>query len=292
LPHGADVRLPRLADVRRRAGQNDNHSKARIVGLVDLEAAKSGDRHAFDRLVAPHLDRLRAVTYRMLGHPEEAADVVQETLLRAFSRLSTFRGESSFSTWLIGIATHLSLDALRARGRWRVDAQPMSRDDCMTQGSALHGEIAGAFADPAFSFDVHEHIAFCFTCVARSLDADMQASLMLADVLDLPNQEAAALLGVTESVHRHRLSDARARMQTAFEGLCTLVSKTGVCYQCKELRDGAREDGRGPAVPSLATEPWKRRLTIVKEANLEGGHARALHDVLFRWIAAHARAEP
>jgi RNA polymerase sigma-70 factor (ECF subfamily) len=264
---------------------------------VDLQSARAGDRQAFERLVQPHMDRLRALTYRVLGHPEDAADVVQETLLRAFRQLDGFRGEASFSTWLSHIATNLCLDMLRSRGRWRVEAQPMAKDDCLEQKSPLHGELESTMSDASFVFDVHEHIAFCFTCVARTLDPHMEVALVLCDVFGLGNGEAAALIGVTEAVHRHRLAAARAQMQSAFDGLCALVNKSGVCYQCAELRDSSPASRRGPEVPALGgtgdppEERWKLRLSVVKDADLAGGRSRPLHDLLFRWIGANARAE-
>jgi RNA polymerase sigma factor (sigma-70 family) len=257
-----------------------------------LRAAIAGDRRAFESLVAPHMDRLRAATYRMLGHREDAADVVQETLLKAFRRLSTFRGESAFSTWLLHIATNQCLDLLRTRGRWRVDAQPMAKDDCIEGESSLHRDLMAAMSDASFAFDVREHIAFCFTCVARTLDAETELALLLSEVLEVGNGEAAAMLGLSESTYRHRLTEGRRTMQAAFEGLCALVNKNGACYQCKELRDIAHEDRRGPEVPDLhAPERWRRRLAIVKEADLHGGQSRALHDVLFRWISIHGARE-
>jgi RNA polymerase sigma-70 factor (ECF subfamily) len=261
---------------------------------ADLRSAQQGDSRAFERLVKPHTETLRALTYRLVGHPEDAADISQETLARAFQQVSTFRGEASFSTWLLAIATHLCLDHLRARGRWRVDAQPLAKDDCVAGASPLHGELFAAVSDPSFAFDVHEHIAFCFTCVARSLTPEMEIAIVLSELFDLGNREAAASVGVTESVFRHQLSSARKQMQDGFDGLCVLVSKTGACYQCKELRDLAPAPRRGPEPPSLGApsdpteERWRRRLTIVRDANLEGGASRALHDLLFRWISANA----
>lgn len=88
----------------------------------DLAKARTGDSRAFKRLVEPHLGRVCALAYRMLGNPDDAEDVQQETLLRAFRQLSSFRGESAFSTWLLHIASNLCLDTLRSRGRWLVGA--------------------------------------------------------------------------------------------------------------------------------------------------------------------------
>jgi RNA polymerase sigma-70 factor (ECF subfamily) len=202
------------------------------------------------------------------------------------------RGDAALSTWLLHIATNQCLDLLRQRGRWRVEAQPMAKNDCFAGESSLHGELMATLRDPGFAFDAREHIAFCFTCVARTLDAETQVALVLSDLFDVDNREAAAILGLNESAYRHRLADGRARMQAAFEGLCALVSKTGTCYQCSELRDLTPEERRGPEVPSLGgpDERWHRRLTLAKEADLEEGRSRALHDLLFKWIDTHGRA--
>jgi RNA polymerase sigma-70 factor, ECF subfamily len=260
----------------------------------DLLAALAGDSQAFQRLIKPHEGKLRALTYRLLGNPEDAADISQEALVRVFEKLATFRGDASFSTWLLSIATHLCLDHLRARARWRVDAQPLAKDDCVVGESALHHDLFAVVADPAFAFDVREHIAFCFTCVARSLTADMEVALVLSEVFDFRDAESAALLGLSESAFRHHLAAARRQMQEAFDGLCALVSKTGTCYQCKELREIAPEARRGPELPSQAElcgspdQRWRRRLAIVREGKLEDGRSRALHDLLFRWISTHA----
>jgi len=258
----------------------------------DLALALGGDSRAFERMVEPHLGRVRALACRMLGNPDDAADVQQETLLRAFRQLSTFRGEAALSTWLLHIATNLCLDTLRSRGRWRVEAQPMAKEDCMAGESSLHRDLMATVSDPGFAFDVREHIAFCFTCVARTLDAETEVALVLSELFDVADRDAAALLGMSESVYRHRLSEARRNMEHAFEGLCSLVNKAGACYQCSELRDLTPQARRGREVPSLGEheERWRRRLAIVRDADLVGGRSRALHDLLFRWIADKGRA--
>jgi len=79
----------------------------------------------------------------------------------------------------------------------------------------LHGELFAAVSDPSFAFDVHEHIAFCFTCVARSLTPEMEIAIVLSELFDLGNREAAASVGVTESVFRHSSHRRASRCRTA-----------------------------------------------------------------------------
>lgn len=80
-----------------------------------LSAAQSGDAVAFGELSGRYSKRILHTLYRMLGTREEAEDMLQETLLRAFVHLSQFRAQSSFSTWMTRIAINSALMALRKR---------------------------------------------------------------------------------------------------------------------------------------------------------------------------------
>jgi RNA polymerase sigma-70 factor (ECF subfamily) len=137
-----------------------------------------------------------------------------------------------------------------------------------------------AYAAPDFSFEVREHIAYCFACVGRSLPADEQAALVLGDVVDMAGRDAAKVLGVSESVFRHRLAAARQAMQDKYEHLCALVSKTGICHQCKGLRQISPEDKRGGPIPDI--DDFAERLAVVRRADFAGGKSGAFHDIFWR----------
>src|ERR1700756_1743941 len=78
-----------------------------------LSEAKSGDQHAFAELCLRYRGMLMNRIYRIVRHTEDTEDVLQETLLKAFQHLQTFRGTCSFSTWLVAIGTNVSLMLLR-----------------------------------------------------------------------------------------------------------------------------------------------------------------------------------
>jgi Sigma-70 region 2 len=82
-----------------------------------LERAKLGDVNAFDRLVGPYERGLFLVILRITKHREDAEDVLQEALLRAYTNIKTFRGESRFSTWLTRIGINQALMCLRGEDR-------------------------------------------------------------------------------------------------------------------------------------------------------------------------------
>lgn len=82
----------------------------------------AGDNEAFASLVQTHQNRVFGLAYRMLGRREDAEDAAQETFLRAYRQLTTFRTERSFSTWLLSICAHHCVDLLRRR---KIDWLPL-----------------------------------------------------------------------------------------------------------------------------------------------------------------------
>ena len=239
--------------------------------------AQGGDEVAFQELVAPVKSQVRNVIRRMLGHPEDSEDVLQDALLKAWQGLGKFREKSSFSTWLTSIATRTAIDFLRSQKRWRPEAQVAYANLC-AQSEEMSGEVLAQFSAPDFSYEVREHISYCFTCVGRSLPPDELAVLVLRDVVDLSAREAAAALGVSDSVLRHRLAAARNSMQERYEGLCSLVSKQGICHQCKGLQMIAPDEKKGDAFPDV--EDFIDRCAVVRDCKTTS--MEKLHNLFWR----------
>lgn len=257
--------------------------------------ACAGDEAAFLRLVEPWRKPLFGYIYRMVTLRQDAEDLLQDVLVRVLESLPQFRGESRFKSWVFGIATHVCLDHLRRKKRWRVQAQLDGEQRALADEAQME-QISSTLSQPGFIFEIREHIAACFCCVARTLEPDEQAALMLREVLSFSAQEAAKMLGVSEPVFRHRLSAARATMISSYEGLCQLINKSGACWQCRGLREFAPEANRGADLvqievkPGIAITPeslFDARLAIVRAADLEDGRTRPLHDLFFEGLTHH-----
>lgn len=82
-----------------------------------VERARSGDLDAFDRLARAHLATLYSVLFRLVGNHEDAEDLAQDALERAFRALHLYRGDASFRSWVVRIAVHLARDHQRRGGR-------------------------------------------------------------------------------------------------------------------------------------------------------------------------------
>jgi RNA polymerase sigma-70 factor (ECF subfamily) len=83
--------------------------------LLDRHA--SGDREAFNELVRKHQRSLYAMLYRMVSNHDDAADILQKTFVKAFTRIGGFERRSSFRTWLYQIAINLAKNLYRDRAR-------------------------------------------------------------------------------------------------------------------------------------------------------------------------------
>ena len=230
---------------------------------------------------------------------QDAEDLLQDVFIRVLEDIRSYRGEARFKSWLFGIATHACLDHLRKRKRWRVEAQLIGeREATANPENIVH--LRALMAGPGFTYETREHIAFCFSCIARTLEPEEQAAVMLKEVLEFTNQEAAAILRLSEPVFRHRLSDARAKMTQAFDGLCALINKAGVCYQCQGLREIAPENHRGPdlvqieVAPGMSVTPdtlFDARAAIARSADLADGTTRAMHDMFYTTLSAREESQ-
>jgi RNA polymerase sigma-70 factor (ECF subfamily) len=220
---------------------------------------------------------------------QDAEDLLQDVLVRVLENIREYRGEARFKSWLFGIATHACLDHLRHRKRWRVEAQLIGEKEA-TADPEQHEGLVALMQKPEFRFEIREHIAFCFSCISRTLPPEEQAVIMLKEVLGFTAQEAAGILAVSEPVFRHRLEAARRTMIENYSGLCALVNKEGLCYQCRGLQEMAGDGHSGrdlvqievaPGVAITSENLFDARLLIVRDADLANGTTRTMHDMFF-----------
>lgn len=102
--------------------------------------ARAGDREAFSQIVRLMMNKVIALTYRMTGEIESARDLAQDTFLAAYEKLSTFRGEATFTGWLYRIATNKALNHLKS-----ASTRSTALEDAAPQ---LAAQAASAFPSP------------------------------------------------------------------------------------------------------------------------------------------------
>ena len=202
-----------------------------------MKQALAGDVNAFQTLFAEFQTQLQSYLYRLLTDRDDVNDLTHDTFIRAFTKISTFKQDSSLKTWVFSIATNLAYDHLRKAKRWQADAQDRAAD--LAIGS---DEIRRAFWNvhdnsAAGAYEMKEHIDYCFTCISKTLPIERQVALILKDIYDFQIREIAHILGKTEGVIKYLLNDARNIMTDIFDHRCALINKNGVCHQCSHINE-------------------------------------------------------
>jgi RNA polymerase sigma-70 factor, ECF subfamily len=154
-----------------------------------VRRAQRGDRFAFEALVERHQARLYTLAARVLGSREDAADAVQEALIRAWLGLSKFRGGARFSTWLYRICLNAAHDQRLKRRVEPAGERPEPADP------------RDRFAESELSGELQEAL--------DALDETFRVAVVLSDVLGCSYAEIAELTGVVEGTVKSRIFRAR-----------------------------------------------------------------------------------
>lgn len=173
--------------------------RARLLAL-----ARSGDQQAFADLLGPYLHELHVHCYRMLGSFQDAEDVIQEVLVRAWRHLDKFENRSSVRNWLYRIATNRCLSF-----RARVVTAPANVGSVPPPANAPDVEIVALQPypdsrlgllpehDPQAHYDLRESVDLAFLSAIQLLPPRQRAVLLLRDVLAFSAAETAGLLDTT-----------------------------------------------------------------------------------------------
>ena len=181
--------------------------------------------------------QLKSYLYRLTGNLEDTEDLIQDTYLKCQLKLDSFKGKSSFKTWMFAIATNLAKDNKRVQNRWQIDAQDVCRQSAMSDKNNFNRMNNSFDSIPDKRLEVIEHIDYCFTCVSKNLKLEQQISIILAEIYKFRIKEIAEILGKTEAAVKHFLFNARKVLNHNYEQRCALINKNGACYQCVELAE-------------------------------------------------------
>jgi RNA polymerase sigma-70 factor, ECF subfamily len=170
-----------------------------------LARAQAGDERGFRALVDPYRHALEVHCYRMLGSSQDAEDVAQETLLRAWRALERFEPRAQFQTWLYRIATNACLDELERRPR-----RPEPVDPFPDRGPR---ETASPTYDPVARYAIREGMELALLRAIQELPGRQRAVLIFRDVLGWTAPEVAEVLESTIASVNSALQRARGAIE-------------------------------------------------------------------------------
>ncbi|MGE5235226.1 MAG: RNA polymerase sigma factor [Acidobacteriota bacterium] len=177
--------------------------EVRGAGVDDrllVRRAQAGDLAAFEALYRAHIGRIHALCLRLSGQASLAEELTQEVFIRAWQRLASFRGESSFGTWAHRMAVNIFLDDRRSRA---------VRDQAGHLDDAGAPEPRARPRDPASGLDLERAIA--------ALPAGARTVFVLHDVEGWEHGEIAALVGIAVGTAKAQLHRARRLLREVLE---------------------------------------------------------------------------
>ena len=180
-----------------------------------LAAHVAGDHDAFGELFARHRDRLWAVALRTTGHPEDAADALQDALISAYRRAGSFRGDAAVTTWLHRVVVNACLDRMRAAKVRAADALPDDLEEYAGRGSLGTAEADGG---PDATAIAHERRRQVLDALA-TLPDEQRAALVLVDMEGYPVAQVAEMLDCAVGTVKSRCSRGRVRLAELLDTL-------------------------------------------------------------------------
>ena len=171
--------------------------------------ASRGDLAAYDQLVRRYQTRIYSLAYNMTGNKEDAEDMVQDVFVKAFSYLKSFRGTSSFYTWIYRIAINRTINFLKRRKKKQAVSlndvdEGVERDPAYVELSARESPVRDASLT-----ELQEKL----NKALLTLSEKHRTVVVLHDIQGLPHDEIARMTGCSEGTVRSRLFYARQQLQ-------------------------------------------------------------------------------
>lgn len=160
------------------------------------------EQDEFDELVTEHRSNVYGVALKVVSDPELAADVVQETFIRAWRGLERFRGDSSFGTWIHRIAINTALTARERARRVRMSSLDLAGEVAAPPTPIDHPDVRGDQLEMRRQLEE----------ALESLPLGQRQVVLLKDVEGWSHTEIAESLGISESAAKVRLHRAHRRL--------------------------------------------------------------------------------
>src|ERR1051326_4069564 len=184
-----------------------------LSDLQLVQRAKAGDLDAFEVLTHRYERRVYSIAMRMLRQEQDAEDVTQQTFINAIEHLAGFRGEASFSTWLLRIAAHAALKVIRKRkGLPTVSLEEATAEDD-SFGTIPHPEYIADWRQSPDELVHQNELRQLLDEALFRLDEKHRLVFLLRDVEGFSVKETADALGLSEANTKVRLLRARLQLR-------------------------------------------------------------------------------
>ena len=203
---------------------------AEDLDLVRL--VQSGDKEALEVLIVRHQRWIYNIALRMVFLPQDAEDATQEILIKLLTKLSTFRSESQFRTWLYRLAVNHLLNMKRARA----EAKAMTFDDYSRELDNTPDLPAPDSQRPDAQLLIEEAKIGCTSAMLLCLNREQRLVYVLGEIFGVTDRVGAELLDISRDSFRQKLARARRDLYNFMQGKCGLVKASNPCRCAKKTQ--------------------------------------------------------
>jgi len=176
-----------------------------------IEKSIQGDVASFEKLIVNYNRYVYNIAYRMMGNEEDAKDMSQETLIKAFKAISKFKMESSFSTWLYRITINVCKDEIRRRKE-----TVLSYDAEIADEGTLKDIISDERTNPLLVYEKTE-LKSSIESALNKLSDDNKSVVVLKDILGYSYEEIGQILEIPIGTVRSRLNRSRSALKSILQ---------------------------------------------------------------------------
>jgi RNA polymerase sigma-70 factor (ECF subfamily) len=170
---------------------------------------QGGDPEAFDELVIRYTPRLYGLIYNMTSNHEDTNDLLQDVFAKAYRSICSFRGKSSFYTWMHSISVNMTINFLKKRKRRQ---HPSLNDPDSSIENDPDFIAATSNSDPRNEISIHE-LQKKLNAAMMKLSHEHRAVVTMFDIQGTPHAEIAKIIGISEGTVRSRLFYAHRQLQ-------------------------------------------------------------------------------
>lgn len=174
-----------------------------------IERVKNGDIEAFELLIEGCEKKVFNIAYRMLANYEDAKEIAQEVFLKAFRSISSFKGDSLFTTWIYRITTNLCLDEIRKRKNKKL----VSLDEGIEyEGHEIKRQIRHEGPSPEAEAENNEMKKAVMDSI-NALSEDYKTVIVMRDIQGFSYEEIAEIIKCPEGTIKSRINRARKTLK-------------------------------------------------------------------------------
>ncbi|HMQ69820.1 MAG TPA: RNA polymerase sigma factor [Ignavibacteria bacterium] len=199
-----------------------------------VEQAVKGDKKSLEILVKRHQSWIYNISLKMVWDPADAEDVTQETLIRIITKLSTFRGDSSFRTWAYRIAANHVINMKKKRMELNYTSLSKYGNDILNSPDTELPDPGSVNAE--IDMLIEETKIGCMNAMLLCLDREQRLIFILGNMFGANDETGSEIMEMSRENFRQRLSRARKQLSNFMSNKCGLMDKNNPCHCSKKTK--------------------------------------------------------